>query len=238
MNIFITGINNKSGKTVISAGITAVMQSLGYKAGVYKPIQTGAIDKGKYLISPDLSFVKMLDPYITTHSTYMMVSNATPVVAAEIEKLDINIEEIVKDYNILKQKTDTLIVESTGGLMTPLNKNIFSLHIPIILKLPILFIVNPTENTISNYLNEINTATNANANIIGVIINKFPVYSENPDIKAFPSLIEKYTDIKVLGLIRNFKEKSVQSSILFNEILNGIDLEDVFQIKIPKLNKN
>ncbi len=237
MNVFITGINTKSGKTVISAGIAAVMQSLGYKAGVYKPIQTGAIDKGKYLLSPDLSFVKMLDPYITTHSTYMMISNALPIVAAEIEKIDINIDEISNDYNILKQKTDTLIVESTGGLMTPLNKNIFSIHIPIMLKLPILFIVNPTENTINNYLNEINTAKNANANILGVIINKFPVYSDNPDIKAFPSLIEKYTDVKVLGLIRNFKEKSVQTNILFNEILNGIDLEDIFQMKIPKLNK-
>ncbi len=238
MNIFITGINNKSGKTVISAGITAVMQSLGYKAGVYKPIQTGAIDKGKYLISPDLSFVKMLDPYIKTHSTYMMVSKATPIIAAEIENLKIKLDEIEKDYNILQKSTDTLIVESTGGLMTPLNKGIFSIHIPIMLKLPILFIVNPAENTINNYLNEINTAKSANAKILGVIINKFPVYSENPDIKAFPALIEEYTDVKVIGLVRNFKEKSVQSNILFNEILNGIDLEDVFQIKIPKLNKN
>ena len=238
MNIFITGINNKSGKTVISAGITAVMQSLGYKAGVYKPIQTGAIDKGKYLISPDLSFVKMLDPYIKTHSTYMMVSKATPIIAAEIENLKIKLDEIEKDYNILQKSTDTLIVESTGGLMTPLNKGIFSIHIPIMLKLPILFIVNPAENTINNYLNEINTAKSANAKILGVIINKFPVYSENPDIKAFPALIEEYTDVKVIGLVRNFKEKSVQSNILFNEILNGIDLEDIFQIKIPKLNKN
>ncbi|HIS88053.1 TPA: dethiobiotin synthase, partial [Candidatus Avigastranaerophilus faecigallinarum] len=222
MNIFITGINNKSGKTVISAGITAVMQSLGYKAGVYKPIQTGAIDKGKYLISPDLSFVKMLDPYIKTHSTYMMVSKATPIIAAEIENLKIKLDEIEKDYNILQKSTDTLIVESTGGLMTPLNKGIFSIHIPIMLKLPILFIVNPAENTINNYLNEINTAKSANAKILGVIINKFPVYSENPDIKAFPALIEEYTDVKVIGLVRNFKEKSVQSNILFNEILNGI----------------
>ena len=237
MNIFITGINNKSGKTVISAGIAAVMQSLGYKSGVYKPIQTGAIDKGKYLISPDLSFVKMLDPYITTHSTYMMVSKTMPIVASKMEDVKINLDEIEKDYNILKQKTDILIIESTGGLMTPLNENKFSIQIPLTLKLPVLFIVNPAENTLNNYLNEINTAKSANINILGVIINKFPVYSDNPDIKEFPSLIEKYTDVKVIGLIRNFKEKSVQANILFNEILNGIDLEDVFQMRIPKLSK-
>ena len=83
MNIYITGINKNSGKTVVAAGISAVMQSLGYKACVYKPIQTGALDKGKYLLSPDLTFVKMLDPYITTHSTYMMTNKATPEVSSE-----------------------------------------------------------------------------------------------------------------------------------------------------------
>ena len=86
MNIYISSIENGSGKTVISSGIAAVMQSLGYKAGVYKPIQTGAIDKGKYLVSPDLAFVKILDPYITTHSTYMMKTKAVPAASCEIEK--------------------------------------------------------------------------------------------------------------------------------------------------------
>ena len=70
-NVFVTGINSGCGKTVISAGIATVMQSLGYKTGIYKPIQTCAIQRENYLISPDLAFVKMLDPYITTHSTYM-----------------------------------------------------------------------------------------------------------------------------------------------------------------------
>lgn len=236
MNIYISGIDNGCGKTIISAGIAAVMQSFGYKAGVYKPIQLGAIDKGKYLLSPDLTFVKMVDPYITTHSTYMCTTKATPVVAAEIEHININLEEITKDYNLLAQKTDTLITEATGGLMTPLAENLFSIQIPLTLKLPVIFIVNPTNNSINYYINELNTAKTAGLDIAGVIINKFPVYSDNPDIKAFPTLIEKYTDANILGLVRNFKDKSIQANTLINEVLNGIDLEDVFRMKIPKLN--
>ena len=220
---------------MISAGLASVMQSLGYKTAVYKPIQTGAIDKGKYLVSPDLSFVKILDKYITTHSTYMLKTNTLPIIGSELEHIDINIEAIVKDYNILANKTDVVITESAGGLMTPLKENIFSIHIPLTLKIPIVFVVTPGTNNLNNYLNEINTAKAAGAEIVGVIINKFPLYSENPEIKAFPTLIETYTDSKVLGLIRNFKGKSVQTNILFNEILNGIDIEDVFQIKIAKL---
>lgn len=236
MNIFISSIDNANGKTIIGAGIAAVMQSLGYKTGVFKPIQTGAIDKGHYLVSPDLTFVKMLDPYITTHSTYMFKTDAVPSICSEIEKVKINLENITKDYNILAQKLDTLIVEATGGLMTPVTDCCFSYHILRNLKIPIVFIINPKSDSINHYLNEINTAKSLGLDIAGTIINKYPVNSENPDVKAFPTLIEKYSDVKVLGLIRNINSKSVTSTILFNEILNGIDLEDIFRMKIPKLN--
>lgn len=236
MNIIITGIGNNCGKTVIVSGLASVMQSLGYKTAVYKPVQTEALDKGHYLISPDLAFVKMLDKYIKTHSTYMLKTKAVPAIGAEIENVNINLDSIIKDYNLLEKKYDTVITELTGGLMTPMKERFFSIQIPLALKVPILFIVTPGENNLNAYLNEINTAKTAGIDIAGVIINKYPLYSENPEIKAFPQLIEAYSDVKVLGLIRNFKGKSVEANILFNEILNGIDIEDVFRIKIPKLN--
>ncbi len=236
MNIAVTGIGNNSGKTVIVSGLASVMQSLGYKTAVYKPIQTGAVDKGHYLVSPDLAFVKMLDKYIKTHSTYMLKTRAIPALGAEIENVIINPENIIKDYNLLEKEFDTVIMELTGGLMTPIKEKFFSIQIPLELKTPILFIVTPGENNLNEYLNEVNTAKAAGIDIAGVIINKYPLYSENTEIKAFPRLIESYSDVKVLGLIRNFKGKSVEENVLFNEILNGIDIEDVFRIKIPKLN--
>ena len=236
MNIFITGIGNNSGKTIISAGISAVLQSVGYKVGVYKPVQLGAIDKEDYLISPDLAIVKMLDQNIITHSTFMMKSKLIPSISAQIENMDINLESIVKDYKILLDRTNILITEATGGLMTPLKDGLFSYHIPLKLKLPVIFVVNPTTDSLNLLLNEINTAKTAGLDIGGIIINKFPATSKNEEIQAFPSLVEKYSNTKVLGIIRNFCGKSVHTNILINEVLNGIDLEDVFRIKLKKLN--
>ncbi len=236
MNIYVTSINQNSGKTFISAGIAALMQSLGYNSGVYKPIQTGAIDKGKYLISPDLTFVKMLDPYIKTHSTYMMKNKALPIVCSEIENIKIDIQEIKRDYSIFSKKAETIVVEAPCSLMTPVKKDTFAYNIPLTLNLPIVFIINPSSDSVGQYFSEIYNAKALGLDILGVIINKFPVYSESIEIKTFPSLIEKYCDVKVLGLIRNFKGKSIQANILINEILNGIDIEDIFRMKIPKLN--
>ena len=48
-------------------------------------------------------------------------------------------------------------------------------------------------------------------------------------------IIEDYCDVKVLGLIRDFKGKSLPTNILIDEILNGIDIQELFKMKIPKL---
>ncbi len=235
-NIFFTSIDNGGGKTFISAGIAAVMQSFGYKTGVYKPIQAGAIDKSSFLVSPDLTFVKMLDPYISTHSTFMYKDKLIPAAAFEKNNITFDMMEIKKDFNLLSERTDTLLIESPGGLLTPLDKNTSVFHIPLTLNIPVVFIVNPSNNSLNHYLNEINTAKSARINIAGVIINKYPVYSDSEEIKIFPKLIEDYCDVKILGLVRNFRGKTVSAAVLINEILNGIDLEDLFNMKIPKLN--
>lgn len=236
MNIYISSVENGSGKTIITAGIAAVLQSLGYKTGVYKPVQTGAIDKGSYLVSPDLAFIKMVDPHIKTHSTYMMKTAAIPAIASKEENTNIIFDNIQNDYEQLDSTTDILFVEANGGLMTPIKNRLFSFNIPQKLNLPILFVITPNENTVNYYLNELNTAKALNLDIAGVIINKFSVYSNDAQTKFFPEIIEKYTDVKILGLIRNFEGKSISTTTLINEILNGIDLEELLKMKIPKLN--
>jgi dethiobiotin synthetase len=238
MNITVSGTEKGCGKTVIVSGLASVMQSLGYKTSVYKPVQTGAIDRNKYLISPDLAFVKIFDKYIKTHASYMLKSKAIPSLGAAIEETDISLEKILQDYNVLEKKSDIVITELTGGLMTPLNKGLYSFQLPLAMKLPVLFVVTPGVDNLNHLLNEINTAKTTGLNIAGVIVNKYPPYSELPEVKAFPALIEEYSDAKVLGIVRNFKGKSVESNVLFNEILNGIDIEDVFAMTIPKLNNN
>lgn len=238
MNIFISGINQGCGKTMVIGGITAVMQSLGYNTGVYKPVQTSAIDKGNYLISPDLDYIVKLDSNILTHATYLLTSDCTPVAAGEIERIKISIDDIKGDYEILKKKVEILLVEGTGGLLTPLSEKLFNIHIPLMLNLPVIFVITPSNDSINTYLNEVNTARQAGLNIIGVIINKYPLQSNSSEITTFISVIERYGNTKVLGVIRYFKDKMFKIDELFTEILNGINLQEVLNMDIPKLNLN
>ena len=74
LSLYITSANRKEGKTFLTAGLAATMQSLGYSTCVYKPIQTAGIEINGFMQSPDLTYVKTVDPYIDTHFSYLFKS--------------------------------------------------------------------------------------------------------------------------------------------------------------------
>ena len=236
LNIFITGSDIDVGKTFITAGLAATMQSLGYSTCVYKPIQTGTIEKNGFAQSPDLAFVKNIDPYIKTYSSYLLKKTSMPLVAAEAENVIIDKNSIKKDYETIIKEHDCTIVESTGGIMTPIAPNLLISDVIKTLELPVLIVIKPDSSTVNQTLLTINHALSKGIKVRGVIINNFPENTTDIDIKSIPRLIEEYSDAKILGVIKNFRNvKNINPSELITNILNGIDIESVFDVKIAKL---
>ena len=99
LNLYITSGNKKDGKTLVTAGLAATMQSLGYVTSVYKPIQTSGIEINGFTQSPDLTFIKTIDPYINTYFSYLFKSKSEPLIAAENENEYIDIELIYNDFH-------------------------------------------------------------------------------------------------------------------------------------------
>lgn len=234
LNVFVTGTDVNVGKTFITAGLAATMQSLGYSTCVYKPIQTGALGNG-FLQSPDLAFVKNIDPYIKTYSSYLLKTQANPSIAAEIENITIDKTLIKNDYEQISKEHDCIITEGTGGIMTPIAPNFLISDMVKILNLPVVIIIKPDSGTVNHTLLTVDHAISKGLNVRGVIINNLPE-SGDINIKTAPRLIEEYTDAKVLGIIKTFPNmKSINPNDLITEILNGIDIESVFDVKIAKL---
>ncbi len=236
LNIFVTGTDINVGKTFITAGLAATMQSLGYSTCVYKPIQTGTLDKNGFMQSPDLAFVKNIDPYIKTYSTYLLKQAAIPVIAAEKENIIIDRNLIKKDYETIINDYDCTILESTGGIMTPIGMNFLNSDLIKFLNLPVILVIKPNSGTVNHTLLTINHAVSKGINIRGIIINNFPEETNDLDIKTAPRLIEEYSDTKVLGIVKSFPDiKKINPSDLITYILNGVDIESVFEVQISKL---
>lgn len=235
MNIFVTATDTDVGKTFVTAGLAAIMQSLSYRAGVYKPIQSGAISKNSFLIAPDLAFIKNIDPYINTMSSYVLKAPVAPSLAAEIDNVQIEMDVIKKDYAILSAKCDTVIVEGAGGIATPCAPQMIISDIIKALNIPIVIVAKPDLGTINHVILTVNHAKNVGIDIAGVIINKYPEATRDMAIKTAPRLIEEYSDTKVVGIIKNLNGIKLTPGLLIDTMLNSVDLEKIFNIKIPKL---
>ena len=234
LNLYITSSNRREGKTFLSAGLAATMQSLGYSTSVYKPIQTNGIEHEGFMQSPDLTYVKTVDPYINTHFSYLYKSDMEPLIASELENEPIDIELIAKEYQKISATSDCTIIDGDCGLLSPIAPAVQTVDLVKKLQLPSVFVVTPREDSINDTLLSIYTAQEKGIEIRGVVINNIKEDCPRNLLNAIPRVIEEYKNIKILGLISHIEGKFSPEDLITN-ILNGVDIESLFNVKIEKL---
>lgn len=234
LNLYITSCRKKEGKTFLTAGIAATMQSLGYKTSVYKPIQTAGIELSGFTQSPDLTYIKTVDPYIETAFTYVFKDKNEPLIAAETENVHIDTSLILKDYQKIAAASECIIVDGDSGILSPVSQNTQNADIIKQMQIPVLFTVSPDENSTNDILLSINAAEEKGLKINGVVINNIDENSSNMNLTSLIRIIEEYSNVKVLGLVPNLGKKIVPEELITG-ILNGVDIESIFNVKIEKL---
>ena len=236
-NLYITSGNKRDGKTFITAGLSATMQSLGYSTCVYKPIQTSGIDINGFTQSPDLTFVKTMDPYITTHFSYIFKSKNEPLIAAEKENKVIDLETIANEYVKLQTNFDCSIIDGDCGLLSPIAPTQQNIDLVKRLQTSIVLVTTPREDSINDILAMINIAQAKNIDIRGVILNNIKEDCSKELLTSITRVIEEYSNVSILGLLPYLGEK-IKPEELISGVLNGIDIESVFNLKIEKLDIN
>lgn len=140
--IFITATNTDIGKTYATSLLLEEFASRGHRVGVFKPIETG-VDKepldGKKLF--DLA--KRLNPELScltldTIVPYQFSLPAAPYVAKKEQKIEINILE--EKLQEIEKYCDIVLIEGAGGLMVPVEKDLFMIDFISIFKTSTLLI--------------------------------------------------------------------------------------------------
>lgn len=234
LNIYVTSGNKKDGKTFLSAGIAATMQSLGYSTSVFKPIQTGGIEINGFMQSPDLTFIKSLDPYINTYFSYLFKSKSEPLIASEAENEYIDIEFINNEYTRILSSSECTILDGDSGLLSPIAPSTQTVDLIKKLQIPILFAISPREDSINDTLLSIYTAQERGLEIRGVVINNIKEDCPKELLTSITRVIEEYSNVNILGLMPHLGEKILPEDLITG-VLNGIDIESVFKVKIEKL---
>lgn len=237
VKIYISSNNKKDGKTFLTAGISATMQSLGYTTSVYKPIQTGGIEINGFTQSPDLTFIKTIDPYISTYFTYILKTKSVPLISAEKENECIDIELINQEYHKILSTSDCTIIDGDNGIFSPISHSLLTIDLLKKLQIPVVFVITPSDDAINTALLSIQAAQERGVEVRGVIINNIQEDCSPETLTSITRIIEEYSNVKILGLLPNLGER-IQPEELITGILNGIDIESIFNIKIEKLDFN
>lgn len=237
LNVFISGLEKQSGKTLVTAGLAATMQSLSYSTGVYKPIQTGATLLNGIKSSPDLAFIKRIDSNIEVQSSYVLQGKESPFVSSYEDGLKIDLNTIFTEYRAFSKTIDCNIVEGSNSISTPIMQYLTELDIVKTLKIPLILVVNPKITPIDNMISALKYIKSENVDFMGVILNQHNDQSDNLEQKYYPQIIKEISEYNILGSLPDYGDiMKLKPEVLIADVLNNIDIEEIFGLKIAKLN--
>lgn len=245
--IFITGTDTGVGKTIVSAAIIRALIKKGVKVGAMKPVETGCVKarvkgQGKILIPSDGMFLKEMagmDDSIDLVTPIRFENPLAPMVASELEKVPVEINNIFDAYDVLSEKYDFMVVEGVGGLLVPILKRqkargkgrkvYFVADLIRELKLPVVVVARPTLGTINHTLLTVNYALKEGLDILGVIINNHSPQTVDIAEKTNPGVLKELCPVPVIGTMpyisyvtKNNIEDVATRYIPVNNILTGM----------------
>ncbi|MFZ5754263.1 MAG: dethiobiotin synthase [Bacillota bacterium] len=200
---FVVGTDTGVGKTVVTAGLVGALRAKGVNAVPFKPVQSGAV-KGRYgLIPLDVEFYKKVcDLPPDEYNTYALEAPLAPSLAAEISRVTIERDIILKNYAALAGKYELIVVEGAGGLYVPLSGTSFLLPDLIkALNLPLIIVARANLGTINHTVLTVKCAQELGLVIKGIIYNGYNADSATLAEKTNPKIIEQITGVPTLGVI-------------------------------------
>lgn len=168
--LFITGTDTDSGKTLIAAALARVLHHIGHNVGVMKPIASGMTEtKGSdiWWLQTGAHCADALD----LACPYRFREPLSPHLAARMEGVTIEPEQILARYATLAAQYECLLVEGAGGWYTPLREGFFMADLAQALGLPVVVVVSNRLGCINHTLLTIESIRNRGLEVAGVILN-------------------------------------------------------------------
>ena len=218
---FIAGTDTGVGKTVIAAGLAGFYRQLGMRVGVMKPIESGCTRLEDGLHPQDALFLKKMSSSpdaLDLIVPYRLELPLTPSVAAEMEGITIDLEEVKRIYQQLERTYDLMLVEGVGGVLAPLYKRFTSIDLVRLLGIPVIVVARNTLGTINHTLLTVEHARERGLTLAGIIINNCDA---DPDVSSEtnPEVIGQLSGLPLLGVIPYLPPSKRNDATLLAEVM-------------------
>lgn len=199
--LLITSTDTEAGKTVLTASLAAYAQKYRPQQnwGILKPIQCGVGDREFYAEVFDRS-IGDINPI------YLDLPLAPPIAAME-SGVYINLGIAWQSLNRMRQQHDFVLVESIGGLGTPITDELVVADLAREWRLPAVLVVPVKLGSIGSAVANVALARQYNVQLRGIVLNCTHPLSPAEIANFAPSnLIQSLTNTPVLGCLPYFQD--------------------------------
>ena len=224
---FITGTDTEIGKTFVSSLLIKLFVEEGFQVTGMKPIASGAKMINGTLKNDDaLSLMrasnvkadyKIINPYVFENAV-------SPHIAAEQAEVEISVDEIKKYFELLRQKSDVVVVEGVGGWYAPISCHTTVADLAETLGLPIILVVGLRLGCLNHALLTAQALRQSGLPIAGWIANYVENGFSSAD-KNISTLKHFLNDIPFLGSVpyqtnheNNCSMHHIEKNILINKL--------------------
>ncbi len=202
--LFVSGTGTEVGKTAVAGGIAWYLRRRGVKVGVFKPLATGLSPADRDRGRGDPGFLSLLagireDPALLCPLAFS--PPAAPLVAAEAEGREVDLEAVFHAYRRLREKYDFLVVEGVGGLAVPLTREADNASLASLLGLPLLLVSPPGLGAINLSLLAVHYARCRNIPLLGFVTCFTSPPRGDLAERTNPAVISSLAGIPFLGRI-------------------------------------
>ena len=164
LDVFLTSVDGGEGKTRLAGLIARRAIARGRTPGYLKPIETGGQD--------DARIVAAAAPGTVCATVYRFLAPLDPAVAARLQHAhDPTIEALVEAAEELRAATDGVIVESSGGFLTPLAGTLTFADLAVAIALPVVIVVRPTLGCLNRAALTAEAVRRRGLDLAGIVIN-------------------------------------------------------------------
>lgn len=195
-SLLIAGTDTETGKTVLTCSLAAYWQTYRPQEslGILKPIQTGIGDRELYQKLFDL---KQTPEEITPLHFQTPVA---PPVAAEREGRLVDLGLAWQALTSLQQRCQLVLVESLGGLGSPITHELTVADLARDWRLPVVLVVPVKLGAIAQAVANVALARQSNVHLKGIVLNCVSPRSDEEIADWAPvDLIQSLTNVPILG---------------------------------------
>jgi dethiobiotin synthetase len=189
--ILVTGTDTGVGKTVVTAGLTLALNSIGISTIAVKPAETGCVPEINE--HEDGTVLWEASGNRGWHGAlYRLPEPLAPAVTADNAGIEINIDHIIKELRVLENQCEYLIVEGAGGLLVPITWKVNYLDLALMLNAQILIVGRAGLGTINHTLLTYKAIERAGVKIVGIVLSS-STEMQDPSVETNAKVITRLT---------------------------------------------